>query len=147
MNNFRSRCHQLMETSSTSSSHQLMTSASEVIHTNTNCRDNGDILQMRRVSCDRTAPPTDNADNSITETNTALGSVTSDFVVVTLSDVTGSTVSHGNNASNSLREPSDTKPTVTATPSTSALHHHSHQAISAGPTPANTITVSQSTWI
>jgi hypothetical protein len=35
---------------------------------------------------------------------------------------------------------------VTTTPSNSA-HHHSHHPISAGPTPASTITVSNSTWI
>merc|ERR1719225_1569300 len=139
-------------TSTTKSSHQLMTSASEVIHSNTNCRgnplqSNHINLQNRRTSVDKIVPPTDNADTSITGTNTAtLASVTSDFVVVTLSDVTGSSVSHPNNANYALRESADLK-SVTTTPSNPALHHHGHHSISAAPTPASTITVSHSTWI
>jgi len=135
-------------TSTVNCSHQLMTSSSEIMHSNTNCGDNADILQLRRASFEKIVPPTDNVDTSITRTNTAtLASVTSDFVVVTLGDLTGSAVSHTNNAKNSLRESTD--PTsVTTTPSNSALHHHSHHPISAaGPTPASTITVSNSTWI
>ena len=138
-------------TSTTKSSHQLMTSASEVMHSNTNCRDNPlqskDNLQKRLTSIDKTVPPTDNADTSITGTNTTtLASVTSDFVVVTLSDVTGSSVSHPNNANFALRESTDPK-FVTTTPSNPALHHHGHHSISAGPATASTITVSHSTWI
>ena len=139
-------------TSTTKSSHQLMTSASEVMHSNTNCRgnllqSNHINLQNRRTSVDKIVPPTDNADTSITGTNTAtLASVTSDFVVVTLSDVTGSSVSHPNNANYALRESADLK-SVTTTPSNPALHHHGHHSISAAPTPASTITVSHSTWI
>ena len=133
-------------TSATNCSHQLMTSASEIMHSKTNCGDTSDILQIRRASIEKIIPPTDNADTCITRTNTAtVASVTSDFVVVTLSDLTGSGLSHPNNANNSLRESTD--PTsVTTTPSNSA-HHHSHHPISAGPTPASTITVSNSTWI
>ena len=136
-------------TTATCSSHQLMTSASEVMHSNTNCSDSTDILQMRKLSCENTAPPTDNADTSITRTDTTtLASVTSDFVVVTLSDVTESSVSHGNNPSNSLREPTDPQTIVTTTPSNLAHYHQSPHPISAEPTPANTITVStHSTWI
>merc|ERR1739848_346046 len=118
-------------TSTVNCSHQLMTSSSEIMHSNTNCGDNADILQLRRASFEKIVPPTDNVDTSITRTNTAtLASVTSDFVVVTLADLKGSTVSHTNNAKNSLRESTD--PTsVTTTPSNSALHHHSHHPISA----------------
>jgi len=130
----------------TNCSHQLMTSASEVMHSNTNRRNDADILQMRRTSVEKMAPPTDNADTSITGTNMAtLASVTSDFVVVTLSDLTGSAVSHTSNANSFPREPSELKSVTT--PSTSVLHHHSHHSISAGPTPVSTITVSNSTWI
>merc|ERR1712113_1284943 len=135
------------KTSTTNCSHQLMTSASEIIHTNTNCEDSSDLLQIRRSSVEKIVPPTDNVDTSITRTNTStLASVTSDFVVVTLSDLTGSAVSHPNNANNSLGESTDPV-SVTTTPSNSALHHHSHHPITAGPTPASTITVSNSTWI
>ena len=138
-------------TSTTKSSHQLMTSASEVMHSNTNCRENSlqskNNLHTRRTSVDKMVPPTDNSDTSITGTNTTtLASVTSDFVVVTLSDVTGSSVSHPNNANYTLRESSDPK-SVTTTPSNPAIHHHGHHSISAGPATASTITVSHSTWI
>ena len=129
----------------TNCSHQLMTSASEVMHSNTQCRNDADILQIRRTSVEKTVPPTDNADTSITGTNTAtLASVTSDFVVVTLSDLAGSAASHTSNANSFPRE---IDPKSVATSSTTVLHHQSHHSISAGPTPVSTITVSNSTWI
>ena len=157
---------------STVSSHQLMTSASEVMHSKTNtglrnechCHyptkggeankdssDSADILRMRRLSSDTKAPPTDNMDTSITTCTTTLASGTSDFVVVSLSDCTGSAVSHVNHVNNanvdSLREPSDHKSTVTATPSTSTLHHHSHHPMLTEPVSASTLITHQSTWI
>merc|ERR1712043_79169 len=106
------------------------------MHSNTQCRNDADILQIRRTSVEKTVPPTDNADT--------LASVTSDFVVVTLSDLAGSAASHTSNANSFPRE---IDPKSVATSSTTVLHHQSHHSISAGPTPVSTITVSNSTWI
>lgn len=134
------------QTSTTNCSHQLMTSASEVMHSKATRIDGVDNLHTRRISDDRTVPPTDNADTSITGTNTAtVASVTSDFVMVTFSDLQ-SAVSHTSNANNSPIVSSNSNTVTTTTPSTSVLHHHSHHTISSGASSANTIAVT-STWI
>merc|ERR1711997_586465 len=134
------------QTSTTNCSHQLMTSASEVMHSKATRIDGVDNLHTRRISDDRTVPPTDNADTSITGTNTAtVASVTSDFVMVTFSDLQ-SAVSHTSNANNSPIVSSNSNTVTTTTPSTSVLHHHSHHTISSGASSANTVAVT-STWI